>query len=175
MSEILKQYRAMAAGGKAFRGLSILKHADDIGDVIRQTGSRTLLDFGCGAAEAYDKPHSLHERWGVPRPTLYDPAFEKFRAKPAPGLRFDGVICSDVLEHVRRDDVPKFIAGLFERADRFVFASVCCRPAAKTFPDGTNLHITIEPPAWWFARFAEQAIERATRHAPVRWVLKETP
>ncbi len=169
MSEILKQYRAMAATGGAFRGLTVLQHADTIKLLVDKHKVTTLLDYGSGAGDAYDKPHQLHKRLGIPWPTLYDPAFQKLRNVPT--RMHHGVICSDVLEHVREEDVRKLVAALFAFAERFVFASVCCRLASKTFPDGTNLHITIKPYDWWFALFEEMEPKDRT----VDWVLVETP
>ena len=170
MSKILKQYRAMAARGNVFRGMTVVRHEQDIGDLIRKHGARTLLDYGCGAAEAYEPPTELHKRWGVERPHRYDPAFDQFGVRPR-GQLFDGVICSDVLEHVAEDNVPKFVSTLFCHATRFVFASVCCRPAAKTFPDGSNLHVTVEPYEWWWEQFRRQSEKRAG----IEWVLRQTP
>lgn len=167
MSEILREYRAMAATGLHFRGLSVLQHADAIGELVAKHQAKTLLDYGCGAAEAYRKPHSLHQRWGVELVKLYDPAFRRHAAKPTG--TFDGVVCSDVLEHVREYQVDEFIATLFGYARRFVFASVCCRPAGKTFPDGTNLHVTLHPRDWWAERFEAHA------KPGVEWQLVETP
>jgi hypothetical protein len=61
-----------------------------------------------------------------------------------------------VLEHVREEDVRDFVANLFGHAKKFVWASVCCRPAKKTFPDGeTNLHVTIHQLQWWLDIFNE--------------------
>ncbi len=170
MSEILRQYRAMAATGLHFRGLTVMQHEPAIKALVDQHQARTILDYGAGAGEAWDKPWQLHKRLGVDRPTLYDPAF-KHNHLPPTGIRYHGVICSDVLEHVPEESVPKLLASLFGYADRFVFASVCCRPAAKTFPDGTNLHVTIRPYAWW----AEQMQAAAAARGPVQWTLVETP
>jgi hypothetical protein len=165
---LLKQYRKMAAGGEHFRGLSLVQHADAIGELIAKHKARTLLDYGSGAGQAYNKPHRLHLAWGVDIPTRYDPAFPKFANLPAG--KFDGVICSDVAEHIPIDEVPVFIARLFGYAERFVWASVCCRLANKTFPDGTNLHVTVRPMAWWTELFAQ---ESARTGVPFR--LSETP
>lgn len=168
MSKILKQYRQMASSGTMFMGLSLVQHADAIGELIRKHGAKKLLDYGSGAGQAYAKPHRLHLKWGVDIPRRYDPAFAKFAAKPVG--KFDGVICSDVLEHIPEENVDAFIAKLFEHAERFVFASVCCRPAQKTFPDGTNLHVTLHPLEWWVEHFKQHNAYRG-----IEWVLVETP
>lgn len=147
----LQFYREQAARGKRFRGLSVLPHADVIGELIRWHEAKTLLDFGCGAGDQYKPPFELHKRWGIAKPLLYDPAFPTHCAVPVG--QFDGVICSDVLEHLQPNEVPEFVARLFGYARSFVWASVCCRPAYKTFPDGRNLHLTVRPIGWWRAQF----------------------
>ncbi len=162
-----REYKQMAKTGVYFRGLSLLQHADQIGELIKDTGSTTLLDWGCGAGDQYKPPHEVHKRWGVERPKLYDPNFVKHSGKPR--TVYDGVLCTDVLEHVKQARIDELIAGLFHHADRFVFASVCCRPASKTFSNGRNLHITLRPYLWWHDTFAEHAKEG------VQWTLVETP
>jgi hypothetical protein len=163
-------YREMAEGGWQFQGLSILQHADCIGKFIREVGATSMLDWGCGGAAAYDSPHKLWHQWGFERKDvmLYDPSFKKFRALPA--HKADIVICSDVLEHIMPGEVNAFIINLFARANKAVWASVCCREAKKTFPNTTiNLHVTIKPYEWWQDKF--------TRLAPegIKWNLVESP
>ena len=150
MTNLIPQYRAMAAGGASFRGLSLLNQAKDIGEMIREHGAKTLLDYGAGAGDAYRSPHKVWRRWGVKWSdvTLYDPAFVEHDTPPASGRKFDGVICSDVLEHVPEEDVDAVIATLFDHARLFVWASVCCRPAKKSFPDGTNLVENLDAWNW---------------------------
>lgn len=155
---LVHHYRDMAAGGQSFRGLSILQHRELIGKLIRRHRARTVLDFGCGAGDAYRQPHRLFKDWGLrwTAITLYDPAFEEHDRKPVG--RFDAVLCSDVLEHVPEEEVDAFIDTLFGHARVLLWASVCCRPAKKTLPDGeTNLHCTLRPFDWWSEKFAARA------------------
>lgn len=145
--KLLAQYRELAATGMNLLGLSLLKHKHVIHDLIRQTGSRTLLDYGSGAGRAYKAKFGLLEYWGVERPVLYDPAFPHIAEKPVG--TFDGVLCSDVLEHVDLEHVHAVLFELFEYADKFVFVSTCSRKAKKNFPSGRNLHCTVMPFEWW--------------------------
>lgn len=151
---LIKQYREMAGLGGNFRGFSLIDHAGDIAAVCARHRPRTLLDYGSGAGDAY-RTHAVHHDWHVKRVniTLYDPAFPHIDRLPT--VQFDGVICSDVLEHLPEDEVDMLICNLFNFAKMFVWASVCCRPAKKTFPDGTNLHVTVKPIDWWRERFAQ--------------------
>lgn len=156
MTNLLKEYRDMAALGGNFRGFSLLQHAAEIGDVVKRHRAVNLLDYGSGAGDAYRTPHKVHEAWGLRRERihLYDPSFKHIDAPLAPGAKFSGVICSDVLEHIPEENVDAFIDTLFSHATDFVWASVCCRPAKKLFADGTNMHVTIHPLEWWHEKFA---------------------
>lgn len=155
--DLMPMYRAMAATGEHFRGCTILAHREQIAALVRKHKAVTLLDYGCGAGEAWKQPHRLHRdlglRWFDVK--LYDPAFPEHQEKPHG--KHDGVLCSDVLEHVPEPDVPALVGALFTHARKFVWASVCCRPAKKTFT-GTdvNLHVTIKPLEWWKAVFEDQ-------------------
>lgn len=146
--KLVRKYRAMAAIGGNFRGLSVLAYVDQIAELIRQTGSQHILDYGAGRGDAYEEPFDLRAKWGV-QVTLYDPAFPTHEIKPVGN--FHGVICSDVLEHIPVGNVEAVLEDLFDYAERFLWMSVCCRPAKKKFDDGKNMHVTVRPLKWWNA------------------------
>lgn len=150
--EVIDQYRIMHKAGH-FVGRSVMQWAEPIRDWIKATQSRTVLDYGSGKGFQYSID-GIHHRWGV-SVTCYDPAVPGIDVLPPE--EFDGVICSDVLEHIPKNEVESVIGTLFAKAEKFVFASVCCRPAKKNLPDGRNCHLTIEPEDWWKAKFAEKA------------------
>lgn len=146
----------MAATGVHFPGTAIVTHKDEIKKLVKQYDAKRLLDYGCGRGDAYRAPYRLHAEWGLKwfEVYLYDPAFRANEERPHG--KFDGVLCSDVLEHIPEDEVDGFVEELFRFAKKFVWASVCCRPAKKCFPDGvTNLHVTLHPLEWWNAKFTE--------------------
>lgn len=172
--DLIARYRDMAAMGGNFHGLSVLQHVDAIGKLLKSHGCESLIDWGCGRGDAYSSPHKVHHAWGIKRKDvwLYDPAFERHANKP--GGRRDAVVCSDVLEHIPEEDVERFIGDLFNHAKKVVWASVCCRPARKCFPDTEiNLHVTVKPFEWWEARFKEVAVLFYENGLP--FVLVETP
>jgi len=141
---LIDQYRQLHEAGK-FRGLSLLPHVKLVAGLVKETESKTLLDFGCGKGEQYTK-HFCHEAWGI-MPTLYDPAVPGLDRKP--DLKFDGVICSDVLEHLPESQLPAALDEIFGYARKFVYLSITTRPARKHLPDGRNCHLTVKPPSWW--------------------------
>lgn len=175
MDSLVPAYRELAkTATDNFGGTSILHHRESIRDLVRATGAKTMLDFGCGRGDAYRSPHKLHHYLGLPRSAvlLYDPAFASdgvFSTSTLPTGKFDLVVASDVMEHIPVEEVDEFVARLFSYAKLGVWASVCCRPAKKFFADGTNLHCTVKPFDWWNNVFA-----RANQGA-MAYVLVETP
>ena len=133
-----------------FPGTSIGPYVPQIAELVRESGAQTLLDYGCGAGEQYTK-HRWHKAWGV-MPTLYDPAVPEFSELPIE--QFDGVICTDVLEHVPEPELGDVIGDLVRLSRMWCFVSVCCRLAKwnKRLPGGGNVHVTVRPQAWWIER-----------------------
>jgi hypothetical protein len=158
---LLPDYQALHAQGK-FPGLSIRAHLIAITELVMASGAKTLLDFGCGAGRQYEE-ECYHVLWGF-MPTLYDPAVKAYSKKPTG--RFDGVICTDVLEHVPERELDHVIADLVGYARKWCFISVCCRPAKgnKRLLDGRNVHVTIKPPDWWREKLAAAFAGKADLH-----------
>lgn len=166
---LIDGYRDLMLAGRHFKGMTVMGYAAEIGAIVKETGAQYLFDYGSGFGEAW-REHHLHKQWGVQRVECYDPAVYRFENKPVG--TFDGVLCVDVLEHLREDHVRNVVTELFGYATKFVWASVCCRAAKKTFLDGkTNLHCTVQPYAWWREHFEAVA---ATKPG-VRWELLDTP
>ena len=155
-----------AAGAESaegtFSGGSLVEHVPAIGALVRRTDARSVLDYGCGKATAYDGPlpeadgRTIRDYWGVEEVRLYDPGVERYSTYPE-GEAFDGVVCTDVLEHIPPDDVDWALDELFGHARCFVFANVAAYPAYKTLADGSNAHATIEGPDWWGPRIRRAA------------------
>ncbi len=159
---LIDQYRQVHArgvpelgmsSGETFKGRSVLSHAPAIKELVDEHRAGTLLDYGCGKGSFYSGrdggAEPLDERWGV-TVTCYDPAVSGFDVYPSG--TFDGVICTDVLEHCPEEDLDWILADLFRFARRFVFASISCRPAVKFLPNGENAHCTVRWPRWWRRR-----------------------
>ena len=141
---------------KTFTGSSLKKQVVDIKMLIEKTRATSLLDYGCGKGILYQEKEivigethydSLKNYWGIEQITLYDPAYAPYRALPAG--QYDGVICTDVLEHCPQEDLPWIIEELFTYARAFVFGNVAAYPALKFLSDGQNAHATVQPYSWW--------------------------
>jgi hypothetical protein len=169
---LLEQYRRMHAEGalyvqdgktlhvppkETFSGESLLRQTGRIKKMIMRTGSKTILDYGAGKGVQYGplpirlegigEWPDVRSFWKVNEIYCYEPAYEPFNRLP--DKKFDGVVCTDVMEHCPEEDVPWIIDELFSYANRFVFANVACYPAGKQLPSGENVHCTIRPLAWW--------------------------
>ena len=187
--ELLEQYRAMHRDGdvrrgtpaeQTFDGKSLPRQAQRIRKLIQRTGAKTLLDYGCGKGRQYQPAkildngaviaNSIQEYWGVESIRCYDPGHAPFSALPEG--RFDGVVCTDVLEHCPEEDLPWIVGELFGYARLFVFANVACYPAAKKLPNGENAHCTIRPVEFWKEIFGKSA---AAGGNPLWEVWADTP
>lgn len=144
--KLIEAYQELHTNPKRFIGTSTGRYIKPIRYCIETWGAETLLDYGSGKGSQYLVKRA-HERWGGILPTCYDPGYAPFARRPT--VKFDGVICTDVMEHVPREEVPATIKDIFGFAKKFAFFAIATTPSRKTFPDGTNVHVTIEPPEWW--------------------------
>lgn len=159
-ASLLDQYRQIHADPQtAFPGRSLLPYAHVINTLIRKHGSRSLLDYGCGQGLQY-LVDRVQDWWGV-TPMLYDPAVPRWSARPAAVERFDGVICTDVLEHIPELELDATLDDVLGFARQWAFVTVCCRPAKRILPNGLNAHCTVMPEDWWRALLDRKAREHA--------------
>lgn len=158
---------------RTFPGTSLPPQAPRIKRLIEATGAQNLLDYGAGKGMQYELRdvkikdegtwESIQDYWDVDFVHCYDPSYAPFNQLPTG--KFDGVVCTDVLEHCPEEDMPWIIAELFSYAERFVYANVACYPAKKRLPSGENAHCTIQPARWWGNLFAVSA----ALHPSVMW------
>ena len=150
------------SGKKHFNGISLAFHFLPLTNIIFKEGAKSLLDYGCGKALLYDKekyktlhldkkgktlPKPLHEMWQLDYHALYDPGYDKYNKLPKG--KYDAVICTDVIEHIDKKDVDWILEEIFSYARRFVFVTIACYEALKTFKDGRNVHVNIQTPEHW--------------------------
>lgn len=141
-----------------FPGESVIHHLAKIKELINKTDTKALLDYGAGKGFQYLVPYNingtrfenLQSFWQIEQIEKYDPAYSPFSNLPA--KKFDGVICTDVLEHCPEEDVPWILDEIYSYAEKFVYGNIACYPAKKTLPNGENAHCTVKQPAWWLER-----------------------
>lgn len=160
MYETMHEQGEKSAGKSAedtFPGKMLIQHTPGIKDMILHTGAKSILDYGAGKGLGYRQRNlqltknlridSIQDYWGVDEIRCYDPGYEPY--SQLPDTQYDGVICTDVLEHITEPDVPWVIDEMFSYARKFVYANVACFPAVKLLPNGQNVHCTLHPPEWW--------------------------
>lgn len=156
-----------------FDGRRLPKSAAVIGELVAATGSTSILDYGCGQGGDYRPfadadPHGRiksHPAWPGARVICYDPGYAPYAEPWTEPV--DGVISTDVIEHIPDHDVPWVLADLFGQARRFVYVLAACYPARMILPNGENAHCTVRSPAWWRGQMALAA----RRNPTVRWKL----
>lgn len=149
-------YEQLHTNHKRFHGFSILPHVKAIAELVERLGPSRIIDYGCGKGYQYLVTR-VHEQWGGILPYCYDAGIPQMRDGRIRGP-FQGVICTDMLEHIEEADVDEVLENIFALADlnrpSFVFLTVSCSPARhKTLPDGRNVHLTVKPPTWWDEKF----------------------
>ena len=180
--ELIELHRQLHTAGEkllrlppeqTFVGQSLLPQVSRIKNLIACTASKTILDYGSGKGFQY-RPlrltdgkggewQSVQNYWGVDKIRCYDPCYEQFNKLP--DEQFDGVVCTDVLEHCPEEDIPWMLDEIFGFATCFVFATIACYPAKKHLPNGANAHCTIQPLSWWRAILKETS----TRYPDVKY------
>lgn len=169
--ELLSQYSQLHIEGEkrlqlppeqTFGGGSLLRHVPRIRELAAEFNVKSILDYGAGKGMQYRQGIKLSDGtqfasvldfWGVDSVTCFDPGYEPFSQLPAG--KYDGVICTDVLEHCPEDDVSWIVGEIFSFARAFVFCNVACYPAQKHLPNGENAHCTVKSREWWNSLVAE--------------------
>jgi len=130
------------------KGTETFKHGSGeiILDLMKKTDSKTLLDYGCGQGRQYSE-WNLHKKNNIPRPTLYDPAIEAFSNRPTES--FDGIITTDVFEHIPKEVIPMTLEYIFSHVENFVYIKLATNRAEHRLPNGENAHCTVETYDWW--------------------------
>ena len=163
--KLIPLYREMHEGKRYRGGSTLRKYIADIAQLVAETGTQTILDYGCGKGMQYEED-GLHEAWGGIMPTLFDPAVPGIDVLP--DGQFDGVICTGVLEHIPGRELPQAFENLAKYARKWCFLAIGTALAHKSLPNGQNAHVTVKTPEWWMERIDPYFEGGAQVH--YRWV-----
>lgn len=142
-----EEYEKLHAAGH-YNGYFCIKYKDKIKELVQNTESKTLLDYGCGKGFQYINIR-LDHYWGV-SVSCYDKFAKGFCEFPL--SEFDGVICVEVLEHVPEEQIDEVLRRIFGAAKKFVFLTVATKEAKKKFSNGENVHILLKDQEWWMQK-----------------------
>jgi hypothetical protein len=149
--------------GKYFPGRGRGPEADAaILQLVQSYDAYRVLDYGSGKGKQYTGDKPLHQRWGLGiAPVCYDVGVPELARRP--DGKFDGVICTDMMEHIAESDVDEVLKDIFSFVEDFGFAffHISTRPSGnrgKNLSDGRDPHLTVKPAEWWRAKL--KAFER---------------
>jgi hypothetical protein len=140
---------------KRFRGGLSKPSVEFLATLVGAHHAASILDYGSGKgrqyvqSDAHSPARQQHLPWGVV-PVCYDPGVPGLLVKPT--YKFDGVICTDVAEHIPESCIDWFLIDVLSYVGKFAFMSIACDPSRKTLPSGTNTHLTVKEPMWWRER-----------------------
>ena len=146
MEDYIKQYEIFYENGGYGNNDPVIVARHRIKSHIDKTGSKTLLDFGCGECLHY-KVNKLHEYWGIGELRCYDPAISEYAERPT--KKYDAVINTDVLEHIPEYDLANVIQDIFDHAEKMVYLRIATSPARAILPNGDNAHCTLKTHNEW--------------------------
>jgi len=131
---------------KNWAGYDVVKYQKKIKDLVDHYGAKTILDYGCGKGLQYKEKlpyggsagHELpEEQWQTFDEYLgvtvfkYDPCVKGFKRKPGKNRKFDGVICTQVLNSIPDDDMTWVRETLENHAAKFCFIGLNFQREAK--------------------------------------------
>jgi len=136
-------------------------------DLVTACAAQTIFELSlaarAGDATAVEPLSDKRSGLNVTRYNALDEA-------PAPGGEYDGVVCTDTLEHVCDDDVFWLLDDLFRRARGFVHVTVRQETAGSLLSQFGRQRRSSRAPAWWYDRFREAG----QRYPEVHWKLDLT-
>ena len=148
---------------KMFNGISLIYYIPDLMDVIlNKEKAKSILDYGCGKGKLYSSTEyntlnldkkgrrlndSLPNLWQLDYYALYDPGYKEHNKLPKG--KYDGVICTDVIEHIDENDCDWILDEIFSYGRKFVYVTIACYKALKTFDNGKNVHVNVQTPEYW--------------------------
>ena len=144
-NETLAQYEIMH---EPAYGTTASLYLDDVAREVIAFNPSSILDFGCGRSDLV--AHFWKD--GKRRVERYDPAIPEFSTLSAGG--FDLVICCDVLEHIRMEDVDRVLNEIRSQSRNALF-SISLRLARRQLPDGRNAHVTLLSVGEWLRWIAD--------------------
>lgn len=138
-AESVRLGREFQENNKSWAGYDVVKYQPKIKDLVDRYGARTILDYGCGKGQQYTDPlpYAGEDNWQTFDAYLgvtvyrYDPCVAGLETLPPAGTKFDGVICTQVLNSIPDDDLTWVAKQLESYADKFCFIGLNFQRPAK--------------------------------------------
>lgn len=157
-SETVAQYTDIHS--RAY-GTSAHLFFDVLAPIVVKRDPRSIIDYGCGRGDL--AAHFWRD--GLRQIVKYDPAIPEFSTLPKGGV-FDLVLCTDVMEHIRLEDVDRVLGEIRTLSESALF-TISLKPARQVLPDGRNAHLTLLSADEWL-RWIGSVFGKAER-VPTSW------
>jgi len=137
--ESVRQGTEFQENNKSWAGYDVVKYQKKIKDLVVRYRAKTILDYGCGKGLQYKEPlpYASEDNWQTFDEYLgvtvykYDPCVPEHFTLPPVGTKFDGVICTQVLNSIPDDDMT-WVRELMESyATKFCFIGLNFQQEAK--------------------------------------------
>lgn len=117
-------------------------YLNHISRLVFKKNPKTIIDYGCGRSDliAYFYNDGKRELY------KYDPAIPEF--KDLAKIKYDLVLCNDVLEHIAVKDLERILLEIKCLSENVIF-TISIVPARAKLPDGRNAHITLLTESEW--------------------------
>jgi len=130
------------ANPSIWAGYDVVKYQKQIKNLVVKYDAKTILDYGCGKGLQYTEPlpyalgdeepnWTTFDKWLGGEVYKYDPCVEGLDIPPPEGMKFDGVICSQVLQTIPDTDLPWVAEKLNSHTGKFCFISLNYQRPAK--------------------------------------------
>ena len=144
--ESVKRGTEFQEQNKSWAGYDVVKYQKCIKDLVDRYGAKTILDYGCGKGLQYKEklPYGggvgqelPEEQWQTFDEYLgvtvycYDPCVAGLDQPPPEGTKFDGVICTQVLNSIPDADMNWVREKLESYAEKFCFIGINFQREAK--------------------------------------------
>lgn len=161
-------------------------------EFFRRHDVRTILDAGCGSGRLMQQiitefPDEFSVQGFDISENCLDPFFDDVRSEILTvgclwnaadfNTPYDGIICTDVLEHIPTGHVPETLLNLRRCTEKAAYLGIAL------FPDGYGqrilgepLHLTVKEPQWWLEEIGlanfhiAQALAESTPDGKPMWL-----
>lgn len=150
---------------KNWAGNDSKNYHNQIRFLMDKYNAKTVLDYGCGKGLQYRElvsygisetestyPMTFKERINAQSVFLYDPCVEGIDVLPDQGVKFDAVICTQVLGSIPDEDMQWVKERLMTHADKFCFIGLMdpsIHVKSKKRLYDTN-HVTLNRTIEWY-------------------------
>ena len=140
-------------------GLKIIRRFPTI-RTFEKFGCKTILDAGCGNAQFVDLINDGNFSFSVEGCDLVpvperDEIYYCCLWNDDIRKTYDGIFCTDVLEHIPTSKIDTVIKNLADHCSKVAVFGICLQQDNYGKETGEFLHLTVRPVTWWLNKLDE--------------------